>query len=268
MNQRPNPKVLATDLDGTLIPMKDRPENIADLERLKTFIEQHELEIVFVTGRPFESVVGAIKDYDLPATNWIICDVGTSIYSRTDSGDYQLVESYSDHLGQIVASMEQSELRQRLEAIEGLRVQEPDKLGRFKLSYYTDASQLNVLIPDLEKRLEQWAAPWSIVGSVDPFNGDGLIDFLPREVSKAHALLWWAKFTKHAPQSIIFAGDSGNDIAALISGFKSIVVGNASPEVVAATRRAHQAAGWKDRLFVAGEQATSGVLEGCRQYWE
>lgn len=268
MNQNAKPKILATDLDGTLIPLKNHPNNGHDLQRLKELIKRNDIELVFVTGRHLKSVTEAIQTYDLPKTNWIICDVGTSLYSHDGDGQYQLVDQYSNHLDKIVRSMGQANLRRKLEGHDELRIQESAKLGKFKLSYYADQSQLATLLPTLKKQLEHWKAPWSLIGSVDPFNGDGLIDFLPKGVSKAYALSWWANFTNNDAETIVFAGDSGNDIAALTAGYRSIVVGNAADEVVTATQQAHDNAGWTDRLFVATLHATSGVLEGCRQYWE
>ncbi len=64
----------------------------------------------------------------------------------------------------------------------------------------------------------------------------------------------------------MFAGDSGNDLAALSAGYRSIVVGNASKSVVEEVTAAHRAAGWQDRLFLASRPATSGVLQGFRYF--
>ena len=101
---------------------------------------------------------------------------------------------------------------------------------------------------------------------VDPFTGEGLIDFLPQGVSKDYALRWWVEHTGRDEQTILFAGDSGNDLAALTAGYRSIVVANADESVAQAVSDAHQNAGWEDRLFLAQKPATSGVLEGLRHF--
>jgi HAD superfamily hydrolase (TIGR01484 family) len=62
---------------------------------------------------------------------------------------------------------------------------------------------------------------------VDPFEGQGLLDFLPRDVSKAYALKWWSDYHGVSHSDVVFAGDSGNDLAALTAGFCAILVANA-----------------------------------------
>ena len=121
-------------------------------------------------------------------------------------------------------------------------------------------------MPEIQKRLDHASAPYSMIHSVDPFNGDGLIDLLPQDVSKAHALSWWVEHVGVAPGGIVFAGDSGNDLAALSAGYQAIVVGNADRSVAQQAQEAHESAGFSDRLYLAEAPATSGVLEGCRWY--
>lgn len=269
MTSNRSKNVLATDLDGTLIPLQGHPENVRDLLRLKELLTRHEVELVFVTGRHFESVIDAIDEYELPATNWIICDVGTTICRRdeNESHGFKRLASYAEHLDTTVAAMDCQSLKERLESSPGLRIQESEKQGPFKLSYYADRDQLASLVPQLEQQLADCEAPWSMIHSVDPFNGDGLVDFVPRNVSKAYALSWWAAHTESDVDQIIFAGDSGNDLAALASGYKSIIVGNADREVADTAMRAHRDAGWENRLHRPREVATSGVLSGCLHYW-
>ena len=58
------PPILATDLDGTLIPgddlLPDDPQ-LQALERLQQLIAAQQLEVVFVTGRHLKSVVEVIR---------------------------------------------------------------------------------------------------------------------------------------------------------------------------------------------------------------
>jgi hypothetical protein len=55
--------------------------------------------------------------------------------------------------------------------------------------------------------------------------GNGLIDLLPTNVSKAHALAWWVDHARMMPDSIVFASDSGKELAALTAGYRAILVG-------------------------------------------
>ena len=182
-------RVLATDLDGTLIPLDGDPRNRSDLETLATQLLQTNVTLVFVTGRHLSSVMDAIKQFHLPQPGWIICDVGSSLHKRGVSGDFQPVAAYWRHQDALIASMPISDLRERLKSLEGLRLQEQEKQGRFKLSFYADAARLNEVVDRVQQALDQAGAPYSIIRSVDPFNGDGLIDLLPRHCFKSICLV-------------------------------------------------------------------------------
>lgn len=259
-------RVLATDLDGTLIPLDGDAQHRADLQTLAQHLEAQAVTLVYVTGRHLELAVEAIEQFHLPRPAWLISDVGTSIYKREGELDFQPVVAYDQHQGAIVASTPVRDLQKHLESIVGLRRQEPQKQGRFKASFYTDVGRMDVVVNSIQKKLIHLRAPWTIIASVDPFNGDGLIDLLPANVSKSYALTWWVQHYGLNPDGIVFAGDSGNDLAALTAGFRAIVVGNADRELVAEVKRVHEASGWTSRLHIARGSATSGVLEGCREF--
>jgi len=72
-------RVLATDLDGTLIPLNGSDSNVSDLATLAEQLRPNNVQLVFVTGRHFESVTAAINEDRLPKPDWIFCDVGTTI---------------------------------------------------------------------------------------------------------------------------------------------------------------------------------------------
>ncbi len=261
-----NSRVLATDLDGTLIPLDGNERNVSDLVTLAEQLHAADVRIVFVTGRHFDSVQGAIDQHRLPKPDWIICDVGTTIYRRSSADEFAQLHAYGEHLASVTAHVSIDELRSRLAVFDRLREQEPEKQGRFKLSYYANADELHELQAAINKTLDDSDAPYSIIHSVDPFNGDGLIDLLPRGASKAYALNWWSQHVNIEHEEIVYAGDSGNDLAAFTAGYRTIVVGNADRSLSDRVRDSHQQAGWHDRLFVAEAHATSGVLAGCRQF--
>jgi hydroxymethylpyrimidine pyrophosphatase-like HAD family hydrolase len=259
-------QILATDLDGTLIPLDADPQNQADLQTLAREFATRNLTLIYVTGRHFASAMQAIRDCRLPPPAWLICDVGTTIFQRQASGRFELVDAYRQHQDQIIAPLPIDTLRQQLLSIDGLRLQEPESQGRFKLSFYADAARLDDLVARLQRELEQRAAPYSMIPSTDPFTGDGLIDLLPATVSKEHALAWWVQHSGANPDAVVFSGDSGNDLAALTAGYRAILVGNADRSVAQQVYESHRESGWKDRLYLARGKATSGVLEGCRWF--
>lgn len=285
----PPTPVLATDLDGTLIPLPpgstpERPEpsvetatgdadgNAASqsesLEILRRLARQGKLDIVFVTGRHHDSVVEVMRSARLPTPRWIICDVGTTLLDCSGSTDqpYRPVADYVNHLDALIGGFTTERLRDRLGGGEGLVLQEPEKQGRHKLSFYCDADKLESRTQWVRSQLDRIAAPYRIVSSVDPFNGDGLIDLLPTGTDKSSALTWWAERQRYPAHQLVFAGDSGNDFAALTAGFRAILVGNADRDLARKVVDHHQATGTPERIYLARGYATAGVLEGCRRY--
>jgi hydroxymethylpyrimidine pyrophosphatase-like HAD family hydrolase len=85
-------------------------------------------------------------------------------------------------------------------------------------------------------------------------------------VSKAFAIDWWCRDQQLSADEVVFSGDSGNDYAALTAGYRSVLVGNASRDLASRVQLAHQENGWPDRLCLASQHATSGVLEGLRHF--
>lgn len=261
-----NLHVLATDLDGTLIPLSGNSRNREDLQKLAKELHRHEITLVFVTGRHLESVQRAMKENALPVPDWVICDVGTTIYRRMDDDRLCAVVCYHSHLESIIARCPIAELRQVLSDIPELQLQEQEKQGRFKLSYYTQQSQIEAAVQAIQQRLARTEAPYSLIHSIDPFTGDGLIDLLPEHVSKAYALHWWVDHAGIRKESVVFAGDSGNDLAAFEAGYRAIVVGNTNRDIARQVAEHHQQNRWEDRLCLAERHGTSGVLEGCYRF--
>lgn len=253
-------------MDGTFIPLSGNQDNVNDLAVLCEELKRHSIDLMYVTGRDYQLVQAAISEYALPAPNWLICDVGASIYRVDEVGNHVLLAEYQHHLRQRVGSADVDSVDCLVGAIAGLRKQEQSKQGEFKLSYYVDASKLSEKTAEIKAVVHQAGFPYDLIASVDPFSGVGLIDLLPKSVSKAYAIRWWATQTQCDNESIAFAGDSGNDLAALTAGYRSIVVSNASIELATEVRDSHAMSGWTDRLHVASKPATSGVLEGVRHF--
>ena len=275
--------ILATDLDGTLIPLppqepSDASKKTADsgdpigeessrlqrsaLRRLQQLVDAGSLEILFVTGRHLASILEVIRRESLPTPDWIIGDVGTTVLQRRPEGAYRVMEAYVNHLDEIAGDLRAAEVRCEVEDMDGLVLQEPEKQGLHKLSFYCDAGEVERLEVGLQQRLVERSIRYRVVASVDPFTNDGLIDLLPIGVDKAAAIRWWSETQGHPPDTIIFAGDSGNDFAALTAGYRAVLVGNADPALADRVRRHHDSAGTAERFYHASGFATAGVWEG------
>ncbi len=251
-------------MDGTFIPLSGNDQNRRDLVTLGDALDRHGVELMYVTGRHYQLVMKAIREEGLPSPPWMICDVGASIYHVNAQGQHCIVEDYRMHLQELVGDHDRNGVLESLKQIDAVRLQESEKQTSFKISFYCDADTIGAIADQVRHCIGD--APWNLISSVDPFTGNGLIDLLPRDVSKAYALKWWAAFTGTPPSSIVFSGDSGNDLAALTAGYRAVVVGNAHRAVADAATKAHRLAGWTDRLVIAQSHATSGVLEGFQHF--
>lgn len=259
------PRVLATDLDGTLIPLPNRDQNKQDLIELESARQTKKFGLIFATGRHFESVLEAIDQYHLPTPDWIVCDVGSGIYHR-NGATFAPYQPYLDHLLQKTGGIERGKIEALLATQNGVELQPPDHQQKFKISYQCSAESVDGNVETIQQLIEKSALPFDSMGSVDPFLNCGLIDVLPAGVSKAYALLWLATQADFKPDEVIYAGDSGNDLAALVSGFRAIIVANASKGLSEKVHTQLTERQLESRLYLAKSEATSAVLEGCRHF--
>lgn len=260
------PLVLATDMDGTLIPTDD--DSKSALPKLKQFLDTQHLRLVFVTGRHFASAHAAIAEFDLPIPECIICDVGTGVYRRKGS-EFVVDPSYTARLSEVTGGQLASELAERLDTLGQqesawqMKRQESTKQTPQKLSYYCAAEHAEQVAEAIESELKSNSRPFSVVHSVDPFTGDGLIDVLPKGVAKGFALQWWIASEQLTLDQVVYAGDSGNDTAAFCTGVKSIIVGNAADSLVQQIRQLHPR---PQQIHHASHSSTAGVLTGLHHF--
>jgi HAD superfamily hydrolase (TIGR01484 family) len=258
-------KVLATDLDGTLIPLPDSKKNQAALVKISEAVKEKKFNLIFCTGRHFTSVADAQVEFSLPEPEWIICDVGTSIH-HNENGSFPEFSAYEHHLSEMTGRTSREEIESLLEGLQGLMLQQEDHQRPFKISYECASDQTDELVERISKLLHDFRIPYEASGSIDPFLNCGLIDLLPSGVSKAYALKWLAEYAGYGPGDVVYAGDSGNDYPALISGCRAILVANASKGLPQKVRKALKAKKKTRNLFMATEKATSGVLQGLQNY--
>ena len=76
-----NSLLICTDLDRTLIPNGIQHES-ANARRLFSYLSSlNFVTLVYVTGRDIDLVNKAIKSYHLPVADYVIADVGSTIYA-------------------------------------------------------------------------------------------------------------------------------------------------------------------------------------------
>ena len=265
--------LLCTDLDRTLIPNGAEPESTGARECFRRFVADLGLTLAYVSGRHRALVEQAIRDYALPLPDYVIGDVGTSLY-RVRDGSWSRVSDWEEIIGADWAGLDRSGLATLFADLPELRLQEPEKQNRFKLSYYAPA-ELNPepLMARMRERLATTQARASLVWSVDEAAGVGLLDVLPEGATKYHAVVFLMGLTGHDESSTLFAGDSGNDLEVLASRIPSVLVANGHPAVRAEAQRLADERGCQDRLYHAvggwggmNGNYSAGILEGVAHF--
>ncbi len=264
--------LICTDLDRTLLPNGKQPESSHAREIFTDIALRPEVSIVYVTGRHRQLVLAAIDDYDIPLPDYVIADVGTNIY--TINSEWSIWKSWHDEIGKDWSGMKHDDLDDLFGGIEELRLQESEKQGDYKLSYYVPADvDAETLLRQMEGRLHASGIHASLIWSVDEVEDIGLVDVLPIGASKLHAVEFLIQRKGFHRQNTMFAGDSGNDLAVLTSEIQSVLVANASVDV---RRRALQIAAEEDTLealylarggfFGMNGNYSAGILEGLAHY--
>ena len=268
-----NRLLLCSDLDHTLLPNGPQPESPGARARFARLAARPEVTLAYVTGRHRELVERALASYGLPRPDYVIADVGTTIYAVNDA-DWRELDAWRAELAGDWAGHDRDQVRRLLGEFADLRPQEAAKQGPFKLSFYVPLyREAAALVADIERQLAAAGLAARVVWSVDEPRNLGLLDVLPAAAGKLPALTFLAARLGFTDAEMLFAGDSGNDLAVLASAVPSVLVANATDDVRAAAVAAAAAAGHAERLHLArggpfgmnGNYA-AGVLEGVAHF--
>lgn len=264
--------LLCSDLDRTILPNGPQPASADAITLLHRLHQVPGFTLAYVSGRNKALIVQAIEEYGIPVPDFAIGDVGTTIY---DPGrDWH---SWKDWTTQIASDWNQKPrrfLEQLLADIQELELQEESNQSSFKLSYYTTAKKdVSLLVDTIRHRLEGAGIKAAIIHSIDEEKDIGLIDILPQNATKVHAIRFLMKKTGIDESRTVFAGDSGNDLPALTSGLNAVLVKNASQDVRDQALQCLAEKGWTNRLYTAegnlpgmNGNYCAGVLEGLAYF--
>lgn len=264
---------LCTDLDRTLLPNGPQPETLGARERFAHLAAHPQVAIAYVTGRHRALVEAAMTEYSLPLPNYVLADVGTTIYEVTGSG-WRLWSEWEDEIAPDWAGMDRVAVQALFADLGPLRLQEAAKQNTFKLSYYVPLdSDSDLLLKQMQVRLDTRSIRASLIWSVDEPARIGLLDVLPARATKYHAVQFVIQRKGFSPPEVVFAGDSGNDLPVLTSKLQAVLVANASSEIRQRAQQEARERGTEDRLYLArggfcgmnGNYA-AGILEGVAHY--
>ena len=224
--------LICTDLDRTLIPNGPQSESPNARQHFATLCACPEVTLAYVSGRHRALIEQAISNYRLPQPDYVISDVGTTIYVVGSDNRWTRQQAWETEIAKDWAGKSHADIKSMLSTLPALRAQETAKQNAFKLSYYVplqaDHRELSRLI---EQRLQDKGIASRLIWSIDEPAGIGLLDVLPARASKYHAIEALMQSNGHSYADTVFCGDSGNDIEVLASPIPAVLVSNSQPQV-------------------------------------
>lgn len=235
-------RLVIADIDNTLIGNDDA---LHDFFNLISEAEEH-VGFGIATGRRFEDVVQLMKDNDFPNPEVLITSVGTEIYYGKN---LTLDTSWEKHID---FRWEPERVREVLDGIDGLFIQEANEQSKYKISYRVDF-EVAPKLAQLKKILRESGLRAKCIASLDMF-----LDIIPSRagsgISIRHMAYKWGFPLEH----ILIAGDSGNDEEMLAGSTLGVVVGNYSRELEKLRKY--------PRVYFAEQSHAAGVIEGIHYY--
>ncbi len=265
--------LLCSDMDRTILPNGDQEESPESRSVLRLLLERPAIHLAYVSGRDKDLIQKAITEYDLPLPDYAVGDVGTTIYELTGS-NWIPWKAWFKEIAKDWNGLESEDLTEFLKGFDDLKLQEPEKQNRFKLSYYADKNANGQqLVDQIQSYLSKQKLNSRVIWSVDEQRNSGLVDILPQRASKLHAVRYLIEQKGYRKSRAVFCGDSGNDLNVLTSDIRSVLVKNASEEVRREAVQRVDKNGRSETLYVAqgnfmgmNGNYSAGVLEGLAHF--
>jgi mannosylfructose-6-phosphate phosphatase len=231
-----------SDLDDTLLG--DDPA----LERFRAFFEEYQpwLDVVYASGRFCESIDQDVCKTALPRPLATIGGVGSEMWLYPNR---QPLQAWWE---KISSDWSAEKVRDVLKGEAGLQIQ-PEKFQSFyKVSYYLEQATEDRL-RELDSALREAG-----IRSSHIYSSQRDLDFLPENVDKGKAASFLIDYLKRQRETVLAAGNSGNDATLFEHGFAGIIVANAHEDLKKIKD--------EPRVYLAATPHADGVREGI-QYW-
>ena len=265
-----NTILLCTDLDRTLIPNGDAIENENARARFRRLCTHPEIRLIYVSGRDIHRVSDAIHSFNLPEPDFIIADVGSSIYQKEYATNNQPIDQkvtyredseWSTTISEDWKKLSAQDIIEYLGEMTYAKLQPNDQQGTFKISYHvTPSSHLDNEASYIRKTLKNKLRRFNCICSIDETCDQGLIDILPASANKKLAVDFLVSKLNIVPTRVFFSGDSGNDLDMLTSGYLATLVNNATNDVKQTAIELAQKKQCVNTLYIAHGTSITNVV--------
>ena len=260
--------LLCTDLDRTLIGNGAQPESKGALALFRQLVARADVKLAYVSGRHRALIEEAMVQFDLPAPDFVIADVGSTLYQVAPSG-WQQNQAWCTLIAPDWQGLASADLSRLLVDLPALRLQPQAQQNLHKLSYFVAlAEDAPGLMRAVHARLDAAHIKAHLIWSVDEPAQVGLLDVLPASANKLHAIRFLMAEQGFHDDQTVFAGDSGNDLDVLLSSIPAVLVANADPQVKSLVAAANPANLYLARGAYLGMNGnySAGILEGVTHY--
>lgn len=221
-------KLIASDMDRTLLPNGNHRVSKGAMNKLKKELKKNKVKVIFVTGRYESLIKDGIDRYNTPKPEYIISLLGTVVYNYK-KGQFIKDKQWENILAKDWKKYKRQDIENLLSDIKELKVQPAITLNDYKQSYYYNPKiNIKKLINKIKARLKNKGIKAEIIDSIDVNRNTGLLDIVPQSGTKLSALNYVIKKMKIKKSDVLYAGDSGNDLLPLASGVFGVLVKNAS----------------------------------------
>lgn len=259
---RPVTRMLVTDMDGTLLG------HWQGLKRLSHWLERNrQCLFVVATGRGVTEALRQLAAWGAPRPDFLITDVGSTIYQLDPHGQPHLLPGWHRHLDH---GWHRAACEQLLDASAALVPQPDATQSAYKLSYFTrpagdrppevEGEGATATATDgapLDKAIARRLVSAGLEARVVHSHGH-LLDILPARSGKAGAAEFLRQRFNIDHEDVVAAGDSGNDADLLEYAALGIAVANHSAEL----ERLRSC----PTLYWAKSESAAGILEGL-EHW-
>ncbi len=237
-------KMLIFDIDET---MTGDDQALSQLDEL---LRNRNKDIGFgvATGRSIDSARSALEQYSITDPDVIISSVGSEIYYNNEN-EYVYATGWDAH---IKHSWQPDKIKRLLEDVDYLTPQVPENQRKYKLSYDIDNTGIDHL-HELRHMLVRDRIKSNLIISHGAY-----ADFLPFRASKGRAIRYLSYRWNIPLDSILVAGDSGNDEDMLTGEPLGVIVKNYTSELEKLQGRR--------RVYFAENKHAAGVIEGIKHY--